>query len=288
MSAEAIQAPRDATHLFYSRVRSLVVQAGAINRAQLDELYRRFRQAVERGDLTLAPASSSVVSRQADAMASARSGWEGVGHPTASATPARLGAASPPAGVRRNHLLRLLTAAYAPMFEAPGPGQLWEPLPRRIVGGVQNWLEYALGPQLLAHMNEFAGTILEDIDTADDVALWKAATTHPGYGVLVRDILVRLAFKFEDYETARGKLLTIMINALREQNRQSWLTDGQGDQLLSAIFRPLKSALNQNRERIRIDFMLGDGTATRLATILDRIVPTREGEISAVEASRAA
>jgi hypothetical protein len=140
----------------------------------------------------------------------------------------------------------------------------------------------------MTHMNEFAGTILEDIDTNDDKALWRAATTHPGYGVMVRDILVRLAFKFEDYEVARGKLLTIAINSLREHNRQSWLTEAQADQVLYAIFYPLKPAMALHRERIRVDFMLGDGTALRLAEIVDRVVPPREGEQSAVAAAQAA
>ncbi len=260
MTAETAPVSNDATHLFYHRLRQLVVQAGSINRAQLDELYRRFRIAVERV----------------------------VPEPVVVAQPAAPAKAGPPAGVRRNHLLRLLTAAYSPMFEPPGAGEHWEVLPRRLVGGIQSWLDYALGPQLMTHMNEFAGTILEDIDTNDDKALWRAATTHPGYGMMVRDILVRLAFKFEDYEVARGKLLTIAINSLREHNRQSWLTEGQADQVLYAIFYPLKQAMAQNRERIRVDFMLGDGTALRLAEIVDRVVPPREGEESALAAAQAA
>ncbi len=168
-----------------------------------------------------------------------------------------------PRDTRRNRfLLRLVLSRVSHLFS--GPKAI---MPRSLIEGLDSYLLKAFGPIIYEELNNEADQILWNLSAGDDRQLWDSINKNPPVRRFVDTIFIRILFRFENFPAGKKTFSSIIDRTMQDKSNFSF-----GEEHFFAVFEAMFSELwaeAQNEgQRIRWDFLFGDGTSARLVEIL--------------------
>lgn len=164
---------------------------------------------------------------------------------------------------RRNRfLLRLVLSPVSPLFSGKQAT-----LPRSLIEGLDSYLLKAFGPIIYEELNHEADQILWNLHVGDDRELWDSINKNPPVRRFVDTIFIRILFRFDNFQLGKKSFVSIVNNVMQEKSNFSF-TDDHFYSVFEAMFSDLWAVSQNEGQRIRWDFLFGDGTSTRLVEIL--------------------
>ena len=164
---------------------------------------------------------------------------------------------------RRNRfLLRLVVSRVSPLFASKQAI-----MPRSLIEGLDTYMMKAFGPIIYEELNNEADQILWNLHAGDDRELWDAINRNPPVRRFVDTIYIRILFRFENFASGKKTFVSIVDRVMQDKSNFSF-----GEEHFAAVFEALFSDLwveaQKEGQRIRWDFLFGDGTSARLLEIL--------------------
>lgn len=191
---------------------------------------------------------------------------------TKAAAPASVARPKKEPGNRTKFLLRLMAGRFSHLFANKNGNSI---LPREVVMGFDNYLEKLLGEVLYEELNAEAGELLSLFDTDDDDLIWREIGNNDRHKRFAYNILIRILLKFEDFNWARKNFISILNNVT--ERKSGFLFEDQHFQLLfNALFSELFKVMWDDDEMVKLDFMFGGGTATKIDTIREEFKTYKE------------
>ena len=170
---------------------------------------------------------------------------------------------APAKDTRRNRfLLRLVLSRLSHLFA--GNKAI---MPRSLTEGIDTYLKKAFGPIIYDELNNEADQILWNLHTGDDRELWESINKNPPVRRFVDTIFIRILFRFENFPQGKKTFINILNRVMTERSQFDFGED-QFFFVFEALFSEWWDELQNEDERIRCDFMYGDGAAKRLIGIL--------------------
>lgn len=164
---------------------------------------------------------------------------------------------------RRNRfLLRMVLSRISPLFS--GNKAI---LPRSIIEALDTYLIKAFGPIIYEELNNEADQILWNLAVGDDHQLWDAINRNPPVRRFVDTIFIRILFRFENFQAGKKIFSSIIDRTMQDRSNFSF-TEDHFYAVFEALFNDLWTEAQSEGQRIRWDFLFGDGTSTRLTEIL--------------------
>ncbi len=163
---------------------------------------------------------------------------------------------------RSRFLLRLIAGRVSHLFAAKNPK-----LPKSVIEGLDQFLRKAFGQVVYDELNHEADDMFHGIPSTDDEEMWRQIKAHPQWRRFADTILIRILLRFENF--ANGKK-TFMLIVGRVMMDASKFTFGEShfNLIFQSLFGDLLYELQTDEQRLRWDFMFGDGTSGRLMNIL--------------------
>jgi len=185
-------------------------------------------------------------------------------------------ATQPVRDTRRNRfLLRLVLSRLSHLFA--GNKAI---LPRSLTEGIDTYLKKAFGPIIYEELNNEADQILWNLHTGDDRELWESINKNPPVRRFVDTIFIRILFRFENFPNGKKTFVSIVDRTMQDKSNVSFNED-HFYAVFEAMFSDLWSEAQDEGQRIRWDFLFGDGTSARIIDILkqglDRWLKRRAG-----------
>ncbi len=164
---------------------------------------------------------------------------------------------------RRNRfLLRLVLSRVSPLFS--GKAAI---MPRSLIEGLDSYLIKAFGPIIYEELNNEADQILWHLAVGDDQQLWEAINKSPSMRRFVDTIFIRILFRFENFASGKKTFMSIVDRTMQDRSNFSF-TEEHFFAVFEAMFSDLWIEGQNEGQRIRWDFLFGDGSSTRLLDIL--------------------
>jgi hypothetical protein len=164
---------------------------------------------------------------------------------------------------RRNRfLLRLVVSRVSPLFSGDRPS-----LPRSLIEGLDRYLKKAFGPIMYDELNAEANQILDHLAVDDDQEMWEHIRRDPQIKRFVDTVFIRILFRFENFAQGKKTFMSILDKTMQEISRYQF-GEAQFSAVFEALFAELWGETKVDEQRLRWDFLFGDGTSQRIATIL--------------------
>jgi len=164
---------------------------------------------------------------------------------------------------RRNRfLLRLVLSRVSHLFS--GNRAI---LPRSLIEGLDTYLIKAFGPIIYEELNNEADQILWNLHAGDDRELWDAINKNPPVRRFVDTIFIRILFRFENFAAGKKTFTSIVDRTMQDKSNFSFNED-HFYAVFESLFSELWTEAQNEGQRIRWDFLFGDGTSSRLIEIL--------------------
>lgn len=164
---------------------------------------------------------------------------------------------------RRNRfLLRLVLSRVSPLFSGKAAS-----LPRSIIEGLDSYLIKAFGPIIYEELNNEADQILWNLAVGDDHQLWDAINKNPPVRRFVDTIFIRILFRFDNFAAGKKVFISIVDRTMQDKSGFSF-TEEHFFAVFEHMFSDLWVEAQNEGQRIRWDFLFGDGTSARLIEIL--------------------
>ncbi len=162
---------------------------------------------------------------------------------------------------RQRFLLRLVATRISHLFA--GERAVF---PRSVVEGMDNYLRKALGEVIYGEINEETASLLNKITAKDDDELMDKIRGNPEWKRFYDLILIRILLRFEQFPKAQKTFITIIDRTMQEKSNFTF-TDTHFPWLFNALFGDIFQQLNDEEQRLRWDYMFGDGTSRKLELI---------------------
>jgi len=164
---------------------------------------------------------------------------------------------------RRNRfLLRLVLSKVSPLFSSKQAI-----MPRSLIEGLDSYLIKAFGPIIYEELNNEADQILWNLHVGDDQQLWEAINRNPPARRFIDTIFIRILFRFENFAAGKKTFISIVDRTMQDKSNFSFNED-HFYAVFEAMFSELWTEAQNESQRIRWDFLFGDGTSARLVEIL--------------------
>lgn len=164
---------------------------------------------------------------------------------------------------RRNRfLLRLVLSKVSHLF-----GGAKATMPRSLIEALDSYLIKAFGPIIYEELNNEADQILWNLHAGDDHQLWESINKNPPVRRFVDTIFIRILFRFENFAAGKKTFTNIVDRTMQDKSNFNFNED-HFYAVFEAMFSELWTEAQNEGQRIRWDFLFGDGTSTRLIEIL--------------------
>lgn len=164
---------------------------------------------------------------------------------------------------RRNRfLLRLVLSRVSHLFS--GKQAI---MPRSLIEGLDSYLIKAFGPIIYEELNNEADQILSNLHAGDDRELWESINKNPPVRRFVDTIFIRILFRFENFPAGKKTFTSIVDRTMQDKSNFSFHED-HFYAVFESMFNDLWSEAQNEGQRIRWDFLFGDGTSARIVEIL--------------------
>ncbi len=164
---------------------------------------------------------------------------------------------------RRNRfLLRLVLSKVSHLFS--GKQAI---MPRSLIEALDSYLIKAFGPIIYEELNNEADQILWNLQAGDDRELWESINKNPPVRRFVDTIFIRILFRFENFAAGKKTFTNIVDRTMQDKSNFSFGED-HFYAVFEAMFKDLWNEVQNEGQRIRWDFLFGDGTSSRLIEIL--------------------
>lgn len=164
---------------------------------------------------------------------------------------------------RRNRfLLRLVLSRVSHLFS--GKQAI---MPRSLIEGLDTYLIKAFGPIIYEELNNEADQILWNLHAGDDRELWDSINKNPPVRRFVDTIFIRILFRFENFPAGKKTFTSIVDRTMQDRSNFSF-NDDHFYAVFESMFNELWTEAQSEGQRIRWDFLFGDGTSARIVEIL--------------------
>ncbi len=164
---------------------------------------------------------------------------------------------------RRNRfLLRLVVSRVSRRFSGDKAT-----MPRSLIEGLDRYMKKAFGPIMYDELNLEADQILSDLNVDDDRVMWDRIRKTPQMRRFVDTIFIRILFRFENFANGQ-KIFTNIIDRTMQEISHTSFHDDDFYAVFEDLFSHLWGELQLEENRLRWDFLFGDGTSKRLSIIL--------------------
>lgn len=109
--------------------------------------------------------------------------------------------------------------------------------------------------------------LLYRLNVDDDREMWSRIRANPQWQRFVDTIFIRILFRFENFANGKKTFMNILNITMSEKSRFVF-TEEHFHIVFEALFSELWEQSEIEEQRIRWDFLFGDGTAKRIQTIL--------------------
>jgi hypothetical protein len=165
---------------------------------------------------------------------------------------------------RSRFLLRLVVSRVAPL--CLGKTAI---MPRSLIEGLDRYLIKAFGQAMYEESNAEANQMLSTLNIDDDIQMWAGIRKNVQWRRFVDTIFVRILFRFENFTLGKKTFINIVNMTMEDQSRFTF-DDEKFSAVFEALFIDLWKDLQNEEQRIRWDFLFGDGAAKRLDAILNQ------------------
>lgn len=165
---------------------------------------------------------------------------------------------------RRRFLLRLVASRVSHL--CTGKTAV---MPRSLFEGLDSYLIKAFGPAMYGESNAEANQMLGALDITDDARMWIGIRRNLQWRRFVDTIFIRILLRFENFPQGRKTFTNIIDMTMQEQSRFSF-GEEQFFAVFEALFADLWTDLQDEDQRVRWDFLFGDGATKRLDAILNQ------------------
>jgi len=173
----------------------------------------------------------------------------------------------PHSPLRNRFLLRLVSAKISHLCQPP------HSLPRCLYNAVDVYLQKVFGDIVYEELNEEAGTVLSEINCADDLDIWPTINKKRQSRRFADTILVKILLHFENFNAGKRTFL-ININQVAMHESSVTFDDSVFTLVFSALFSQLREDIKDNEARVRLDFLFGNDISARLDKILNQGLKT--------------
>jgi hypothetical protein len=174
---------------------------------------------------------------------------------------------------RGRFLLRLVMAKISGLFHVGGHRGA---LPRSIIDGIDRYLGKLLGQIVYDDLNAISREVIEAAGPyrSDEELVAKVMAMPAGRRFLV-DMLARILVRFEHYERARKTAVNIINTRLTPEQSIDFRTF---DLVFGALFDDVFDIVRSDEgERIRLDYMIGDGASRTIVEIREQRMAGGDG-----------
>lgn len=162
---------------------------------------------------------------------------------------------------RQRFLLRLVSSRCAHLFA--GDRAVF---PRSVVEGLDNYLRKSLGDVIYGEINEEAASLLAKITSKDDDEMMEKIRANVEWKRFYDLILIRILLRFEQFPKAQKTFITIIDRTMQDKSQFNF-TEIHFPWLFNALFSDIFAQLSIEEQRLRWDYMFGDGTSRKLENI---------------------
>ena len=163
---------------------------------------------------------------------------------------------------RSRFLLRLLVGRVSHLFAAKNPK-----LPKSVIEGLDQFLIKAFGQVVYDELNTEADDMFRGIPSGDDDEMWRQIKATPHWRRFADTILIRILLRFENFANGKKTFVMIVGRVMQDASKFTF-ADSHFNLIFQSLFGDLLYELKTDEQRLRWDFMFGDGTSGRLMTIL--------------------
>lgn len=164
---------------------------------------------------------------------------------------------------RRNRfLLRLVLSKVSHLF-----GGKQATMPRSLIEALDSYLIKAFGPIIYEELNNEADQILWNLHAGDDHQLWESINKNPPVRRFVDTIFIRILFRFENFAAGKKTFISIVDRTMQDKSNFNFNED-HFFAVFESMFSELWTEAQNEGQRIRWDFLFGDGTSARIIEIL--------------------
>ncbi len=165
---------------------------------------------------------------------------------------------------RSRFLLRLVVSRISHLFAGDKAT-----MPRSLIEGMDRYMKKAFGEVIYTELNAEADQLLYRLNIDDDKAMWDHIRANPQWRRFVDTIFIRILFRFENFPSGKKTFMSIMGMTTEELSRFNF-TDDHFHMVFEGLFSELWIEMEDEEQRIRWDFLFGDGTSKRIQTILSQ------------------
>ncbi len=174
-------------------------------------------------------------------------------------------------GIRKKFLLRLVGSKISHLCKKPSI------FPKSVFDALESYMKKAFGDLVYDDLNIEAEHILSSIEGDGDEFIWQEINKNPRWKRLAETILIRILLRFEQFQVGKRTFM-IIINDVTITKSKFTFTDEHFTIFFKSMFSDLGDSLNDENQRIRLDFHFGDGVSKRIRSILDQGIPRKNYE----------
>lgn len=163
---------------------------------------------------------------------------------------------------RSRFLLRLVAGRVSHLFASKNPK-----LPKSVIEELDQFLRKAFGQVVYDELNNEADEMFRGIPSGDDEEMWRQIKATPHWRRFADTILIRILFRFENFPNGKKTFMLIVGRVMQDMSKFQF-ADSHFNLIFQALFGDLLYELKTDEQKLRLDFMFGDGTSGRLMTIL--------------------
>lgn len=163
---------------------------------------------------------------------------------------------------RSRFLLRLIAGRVSHLFASRNPK-----LPKSVIEGLDQFLIKAFGQVVYDELNAEADDMFRGIPSGDDDEMWRQIKATPHWRRFADTILIRILLRFENFANGKKTFMLIVGRVMMDASKFTF-ADSHFNMIFQSLFGDLLYELKTDEQRLRWDFMFGDGTSTRLMNIL--------------------
>ncbi len=163
---------------------------------------------------------------------------------------------------RSRFLLRLIVGRVSHLFAGKNPK-----LPKSVIEGLDQFFIKAFGPMVYEELNNEADDMFRGIPSGDDQEMWRLIKATPHWRRFAETILIRILFRFENFPNGKKTFMLIVGRVMQDMSKFTF-ADAHFNMIFSALFADLLHELKTDEQKLRVDFMFGDGTSAKLVAIL--------------------
>ena len=163
---------------------------------------------------------------------------------------------------RSRFLLRLVAGRVSHLFASRNPK-----LPKSVIEGLDQFLIKAFGQVVYDELNTESDDMFRGIPSGDDEEMWRQIKATPHWRRFADTILIRILFRFENFANGKKTFMLIVGRVMQDVSKFTF-NDMHFNLIFQALFGDLLMELQNDEQKLRWDFMFGDGTSGRLMNIL--------------------